>query len=163
MRSRAHSESADRLGDVLELLFAPVFEANVQLTFDFAVHLFGNQDAARIGAPLQPDSNIDPVAKKIAVSPDDNLPEIDPNAQPKGASARCDAFLYLNRASHCSRWTRELGQRAVTRGLDQSPVVAREARLDYFALQPLELGVSGFFGPFHKRGIADHIGREDGR
>src|SRR5438477_7324794 len=30
-RSRAYSKSADRLGDVLELLFAPVLEASVQL------------------------------------------------------------------------------------------------------------------------------------
>ena len=80
MRSRAYGKSADRLGDVLELLFAPVLEANVQLALDFAVHLLGNQDAARIGDPLQPDRDVDPVAKKIAVSPDDNLPEIDPNA-----------------------------------------------------------------------------------
>ena len=80
MLARADSVGANRLGDVLELLFAPVLEANVQLAFDFAVHLLGNQDAARIGDPLQPDRNVDPVAKKIAVSPDDNLPEIDPNA-----------------------------------------------------------------------------------
>src|SRR5260370_12070249 len=30
-RSRAYGKSADRLGDVLELLFAPVLEASVQL------------------------------------------------------------------------------------------------------------------------------------
>jgi hypothetical protein len=80
MRSRAHGVNADRPGDVLELLFAPVLEADIELAFDFAIHLFGNQDAARIGGPLQPDRNVDPVAKKIAVSPDDYLPEIDPNA-----------------------------------------------------------------------------------
>src|SRR6476646_10292151 len=38
MRFRAYSVSADRLADVLELLFAPVLEASVQLAFDFAVH-----------------------------------------------------------------------------------------------------------------------------
>jgi hypothetical protein len=64
----------------LALLLAAILEANVQLAFDFAVHLLGNQDAARISGPLKPDSDVDPVAKKIAVSPDDNLPEIDPNA-----------------------------------------------------------------------------------
>ena len=80
MRFRAHGVSADRPGDVLELLLAPVLEANVELAFDFAVDLLGNQDAARIGDPLQPDSNVDPITKKIAVSPDDNLSEIDPNA-----------------------------------------------------------------------------------
>src|SRR5262249_9079549 len=78
--SRAYGKSADRLGNVLELLFAPVLEAKIELALDLAVHLFGNQGAAWIGCPFEPDSNVDPVAKKIAVSPDDNLPEIDPNA-----------------------------------------------------------------------------------
>ena len=52
MRSRAHGVSADRPGDVLELLLAPILKANVQLAFDFAVNLLGNQDAARIGDPF---------------------------------------------------------------------------------------------------------------
>ena len=38
-----------------------------------------------------------------------------------------------------------------------------EAGFDQLPHEPLELGVGGFFGPFHKSGIADHIGREDGR
>jgi len=78
MRSCADSVGADRPGNVLELLAAAILEANVQLVFDFALDLFGNQDAARIGGPLQPDSNVDPVAKKIAVSPDGNLPRLIP-------------------------------------------------------------------------------------
>jgi hypothetical protein len=56
MRSRTHSVSADRPGDVLELLLAAILEANIQLAFDLAVYLLRNQDAAWIGAPLQPDS-----------------------------------------------------------------------------------------------------------
>src|SRR3981189_624300 len=68
-RSSTDSVSADRLDDVLELLLAAILEANVQLAFDFAVDLFGNQDAARIGNPLQPDSNGDPVAVEITILP----------------------------------------------------------------------------------------------
>ena len=49
MRSRAYSVSADRFGDVLELLLAAILEANVKLAFDFAVNLLGNQDTSRIG------------------------------------------------------------------------------------------------------------------
>jgi hypothetical protein len=63
MCARADSVGADRLGDVLELPLATILEANVQLAFDFTADLFGNQDAARIGDSLQPDSNVDPVAK----------------------------------------------------------------------------------------------------
>jgi hypothetical protein len=41
--------------------------------------------------------------------------------------------------------------------------VAGEAWLDQFSLEPLELGVGGFFGPLHERGIADHVSGEDRR
>jgi hypothetical protein len=49
-RSRADRVSADRLGEVLEQLFALVLEANVQLALD--LHPFVNQDASRIGDPF---------------------------------------------------------------------------------------------------------------
>jgi hypothetical protein len=80
MRCRAYSVGADRLGDVLELLLAAILEANIQLAFDFAAHLFGNQDAARIGDPFQPDSNVDPVAVEVSVLPDDNVTKVEPDA-----------------------------------------------------------------------------------
>src|SRR5262249_58814892 len=51
--SRAYGKSADRLGNVLELLFAPVLEAKIELALDLAVHLFGNQGAAWIGCPFE--------------------------------------------------------------------------------------------------------------
>jgi hypothetical protein len=56
-----------------------------------------------------------------------------------------------------------MGLRAVTRGLDQSPVVAGEARLDYLALEPLELGVGGFLGALHQRRVTDHVSGQDRR
>ncbi len=71
--------SADRLGDVLELLLTAILETNVQLAFDFAVYLFGNQDAARIGDALQPDSNVDAVAPRL--SPTRNLRGLLPEAR----------------------------------------------------------------------------------
>ena len=58
-------------------------------------------------------------------------------------------ILYLDRASHGGQGTCELGERAITRCLDKSPFVAGEARLDQFSLEPLELGVGGFFGALH--------------
>jgi hypothetical protein len=81
MRPCAYGIRADRLGDVLELLLAAVLETDVELAFDFAEHLFRDQDAARIGDTLQPDSNVGPVAVKVAVLPDDNVTKIEPDAQ----------------------------------------------------------------------------------
>ena len=69
----------------------------------------------------------------------------------------------LHRASHRCRWTCELGQRAVTRGLDQSPVVAGKARLDYFALEPFELSIGSLLSPLHQRSVTDHVGSQDRR
>src|SRR4029077_12621163 len=80
MRSRVYRVRTDRLGDVLEMLLATILEAKVQLPFDFAVNLFGDHDAARIGDPLQPDSNGDPVAVEIAVLPNDNVTKVEPDA-----------------------------------------------------------------------------------
>src|ERR1700746_2033354 len=139
----ADSVSVNRLGDVFELLLTAILEANVQLSFDFAVDLFGNQDAARIGDPLQPNSNVDPVAVEFTVLPNDNVTKVEPDPQPEGTSARSEMILYLNRASHSGKGTRELYERAITRGLDQPPVVAGEGRLDQFALETLKLGVGG--------------------
>src|SRR6516162_820850 len=99
MRSRAYSVSADRFGDVLELLLATILEANVQLAFEFAVHLLGNQDAARIGDPLEPDSDVDPVAVEFTVLPNDNVTKVEPHAQLQRTAARGEMILHLNRAS----------------------------------------------------------------
>jgi len=53
----------------------------------FAIHLLGNQDAARIGDPLQPDRNVDPVAVEFTVLPNDNVTKVDPDAQTEGTAA----------------------------------------------------------------------------
>ena len=62
MRAGAYRVRTDRLGDILELLLAAIHEVDVQLAFDLAVHLLGNEDTARIGDPLQPNGYGDPVA-----------------------------------------------------------------------------------------------------
>jgi hypothetical protein len=67
LRSHPYSVSADRLGNVLELLLAAILEVNVQLAYDFAPHFFGNQDTAWIGDPFQPDSNVDPLAVEVTI------------------------------------------------------------------------------------------------
>src|SRR5262249_34491750 len=92
MRSRVNSVSADRLGNVLELLFATLLEANLQLAFDFAVHLLRNQDAARIGDPppsrtamLIPSPKRSPSAPTITsprLTPIPSVRELRPDAMP---------------------------------------------------------------------------------
>src|SRR4029450_9955663 len=96
MHADAYCVCADRLGDVLELPLAAVLETDVELAFDLAENLFRNQDGARIGDALQPDSNVGPVAVKVAVLPDDNITKIEPDAQLQGTVGRGEMILYLN-------------------------------------------------------------------
>jgi hypothetical protein len=80
MRSSADSVSANRLGNILEMLLTAILEATIQLAFDFALDLLGNQDAARIGDPLQPNRNVDPVAVEFTVLPNDDVTKVEPDA-----------------------------------------------------------------------------------
>jgi hypothetical protein len=80
MGSGAYCVCADRLGDVFQLLTA-ILEANVQLSFDFAVHFLRNQDVARVSDPLEPNSNIDPVSVEVTVLPNNNVAKIEPDRQ----------------------------------------------------------------------------------
>ena len=83
MRSRAHGVSADRPGDVLELLLAAVLKANVQLAFDFAMDLGRDQDAARIGNALKPSRDVNPFTVDIALLVNDHVAEVDADPQLK--------------------------------------------------------------------------------
>jgi len=112
-------------------------------------------------ATLQPDSNVDPVAVKFTVRPNDNVTKVEPDAQPEGTATRGKTVLRLNRASHGVQGTRELDKRAITRCLNKSPFVAGEARLDQFSLEPLELGVGGFLCALHQRTVTDYVGGQD--
>jgi len=47
-----------------------------KLAFDFAVHLLGIRMPARIGNPLQPDSNGDPIAVEITILPNGNVTKV---------------------------------------------------------------------------------------
>ena len=70
---------------------------------------------------------------------------------------------YLNRASHGGQGTRELDERAVTRGLDKPPFVVGKAGLDQFSLEPFELGIRSFLSALHQRRVTDHVSGQDRR
>src|SRR5262245_35797751 len=103
MRPRAYGIRADRPGDVLELLLAPVLEANVQLTLDLAVDLAGDEDAARIGAAFKPRRDVDPIAVNVALFVNDHVAQIDADPQLKGALVRREAILNFQPAPYRSQ------------------------------------------------------------
>jgi len=65
------------------------------LAINLAEDLAGDQDAARIGKPFQPDRDVDPVSEEVAIFPDDNVAKIDPDAQLEATAARLVSLLHF--------------------------------------------------------------------
>src|ERR1700758_4054509 len=100
MRSRARRICTDRLGDVVELQLAAILEANVQLAFDFAVHLLGNQNAARIGDPHRRTAMLMP-SPEITVLPNDNVTKVEPDAYKLGPQAVSELGPFIPQERTC--------------------------------------------------------------
>src|SRR5713226_8986109 len=160
MRSHAYSVSADRFGDVLELLLAAILEANVQLAFDFAVDLARDQDTTRIGNAFKSSRDVDPVTINIALLVNDHVAQIDADPQLKGALVRPEVFLNFQPALYGSKRTGKFREDAVSGRLNEATPMAAEARLDHLPPEPPDLRIGRLLGTFHKSGIADHIGRQ---
>lgn len=159
--SSAYGIGADRPGYVLELLFAAILEANLQLAFDFVIDLLRDEDTAGIGDALQPDRNIDPITVEVTVLPNDDVAEVEPDAQPERTAARGEMILHLDRASRGGKGACELGECTITGRFDKSAFVPGDTGFDQLLLEPLELGVGGFLGALHQRRVTDHIGGQD--
>ena len=70
----------DRLGDILELLLAPVLEGQIQLVADMLADRLRHGDAAGPGDAFEPRRDVDPVAEQV-VALDDDIAEIDPDPE----------------------------------------------------------------------------------
>src|SRR5262249_9136480 len=119
MRSLAYSVSADRFGNVFELLLAAILEVNVQLAFDFAVDLARDQDTAGIGSAFKSGRDVDPVAVDIALLVNDHVAEIDADPQLKGALVRREVILNFQPTLDGSQRAGKFREDAVSGGLDE--------------------------------------------
>src|SRR3982075_1192199 len=79
---QSQSVGPDRLGNVLELSFAPILQRGVELALDLVVDLGGNEDPARVGKPLEPGGDVDAFTVEVPIPLDDDVPQIEPDPEP---------------------------------------------------------------------------------
>jgi len=70
-----------RLRNVLQLLLTDVVKENVDLAVNFAIDLFGNEDAARFRNTFQTGCNIDAFTEDVPAVLDDDISEIHSDAK----------------------------------------------------------------------------------
>ena len=144
------------------------WKATFELVADLLVDVRGDADAAGLGQPLEPRRHIHAVAVDVA-SLDDHLADVDPEAEIDALSgggagiALCHAALYLERAADRIHYARELGEKAVARGLDDAPAMLADLGFDELPKMALEPGVGALLVRSHQPGVARHVGGQHGR
>ena len=73
---RPDAKYPKRAGDVLQLLLADILEGEVDAAVGVFLDALGDADAARFGDPLEAGSDVDAIAKYVAVL-DDNVTLVD--------------------------------------------------------------------------------------
>ena len=165
--SRVPFPDPDRPVDVLDRDLAAVGEGDVDAVADALVDDRGDADAAGLGERLQPRGDVDAVAVDV-VAVDDDVAEIDADAEHDlGWRALRPAHglraLDGERAFDGVDDAAELDQRAVADQLDDTALVGGDRRIEDRLAVALQRGErAGLVGPHHA-GIADHVGRENGR
>ena len=68
-----------RPGDILDLLFAAIFECRLDLAFDFAINLVRDQDTSGFSETFKSCGNIDTFAIHIAAVFNDDVAKVETN------------------------------------------------------------------------------------
>jgi hypothetical protein len=114
-------EHPHRPADVLDLLLAQIFEADIEFAGDIGMHPPGNTDPAGIGETFEAGSQIHPVAE--------NIPILDNDVALMDADAKFDAFGRRDVGvafGHCALHSHGVAHRIDDAGeFDQHPVAGR--------------------------------------
>ena len=129
--SRRHAKNPHRIGDVLHLLFALVFEAApASRPLTVLRTGFGHRHAARVGQALQARGDVDAVAIHAAVGLLDHVAEMHADAKAHAAvvgdvaaGCRCQSLLDRQRGLHRRGGVVEHRQNRIARHVDDAPVV----------------------------------------
>src|SRR6516162_4850168 len=158
---------AHRSCNVLERLVAHVLEGEIKLTRGILLHARGDTDAAGLGRCFEPCSDVDTVAKDVAVL-DHNVAHIDTDPKLDSLVRRYrrvalgHAGLQLGCTAQRIYHTAELDEEAVTRCLDEPAVMSGDLRIEQLSLYRLEpLEGTALVHPDQAR-VTCHIGSEDG-
>jgi hypothetical protein len=149
--------------DILEPGLAQVTDFEVEPGAHLAVRVLRETDRTRLGYPLQSRCGIDAVAHKVAVALLDDIAQMNADTEfdlAIGRHARV-AFdhrvLHLDGATHRIDHGTKFDQSAVTRALDDAPVVDRDRRIDQIAAQRAQTGERAVFVGTGQPAEADHI------
>jgi hypothetical protein len=116
----------NRPRDVLQLMFARVWEVCIEFAAHLSVSVVGDADAPRLGDAFETRSNIHNVPEYVTVL-DDNVADVDANAQFDASVLRYrrvalgHAVLNLNSTACGVHGTCELNQNAIAGPLDDRP------------------------------------------
>src|ERR1700676_604353 len=120
----------DRLRNVLQSLLTAILDAEGELSTRVIQDGLRDADAARLGEPLKPSRDGDPIAVD-GVAVDDDVAEVDADTELDAVVHRyigvalCHAALDIDRASHRIDDTSKFDEHAVASGLDDAAVVLR--------------------------------------
>jgi hypothetical protein len=157
----------DRLGDVLELGRSEVGHGKIESRLDLPEGVVGDANPSGLGDAFQSRGDVDPVAHQIAVALLYNVAEMD--ADPKfNALVGRDLSVALdhrpldfNGEVHRVDDAAELDDAAVTRALDDAPVVHGDDRVDQVAAERPQPRQNPILVGSGKTRIADNVGHQD--
>ena len=127
--------NAHRTRDIFDLLFAHVFEREIELVADLVAHHPADANTPRRGERLKARRDIDTVPVDV-VAVDDDVADIDADAKLDApidwncGIALVHATLDLDRAAHCVDDAGEFDQCAVTGGLDDAAAMLGDLGID---------------------------------
>jgi hypothetical protein len=157
----------NRPRDVLEAVVANIDERLFDLVPDLPICVLGETDRTWGGDPLEPRSNVDPVAHQIAVAFLDYVADMDSYAKLNApvllhAGVALDhAALHFDRAADCVDHAAELDEDAVARALDGPTVMRSDGGIDQIAAETAKARENPILVRSCKPGIADDVGHQD--
>ena len=155
--------------DVLDLLFAQILEAEAELVAHLIAHDTADANSTGRRQRFEAGGDIDAVAEDVAVLADDDVAEVDADAQhhrvrvltPFGA--RAHFALDHDGAAHRIDHAAEFDQEPVAGGLDDTAVMLLDLGVGDFAPDRFERKQGPFLVRTHQPRIGDDIGGQDRR
>src|SRR5437870_4606922 len=129
---------ANRVLNVLELLFAAVFKRYLKAIPNVIAHRLRDGDATRLRHTFKARGHIHAVAVDV-VAFDNDVAQINPDAELDRHCSRPHRGLNLRRARDGVHYTRKLGQHAIAGEFDDAAAMLGDLGIDYFLPDLLEL------------------------
>jgi hypothetical protein len=162
----AHRERPHRVGDVLHLLLAPVFE----LGADFAPHRgadrFRYRDAAGLGEPFQPRGDVHAVAVDRAIGLFHDVAKVNADAEAHAPVLRhvlrrgSEFLLDRERGRHRAGRRFEHREHRIARHVDDAALLRLDVRPENLA-RGIQRRHRGALIGRHQARVARHVGSED--